>query len=45
MTKYNLETSDAINDKLYNKVLYKKATDAIDEIVLEIENFLSMQVS
>jgi NAD-dependent deacetylase len=41
----NLEKSDAINDKLYNKVLYKKATEAIDEIVLEIENFLNMQVS
>ena len=36
----NLEKSDAINDKLYSKVLYKKATEAIDEIVEDIENFL-----
>ena len=36
----NLEPSDAINDKLYSKVLYKKATLAIDEIVQDIENFL-----
>jgi NAD-dependent deacetylase len=32
----NLEKSDAINDKLYSKVLYKKATEAIDEIIEDI---------
>ncbi len=37
----NLEPSSAINDKLYSKVLYKSATEAIDEIVLDIEKFLS----
>lgn len=36
----NLERSDAINDELYTKVLYKKATDAIDEIAEDIERFL-----
>ena len=37
----NLEVSDAINDKKYKKVLYKKATDAIDEIVDDINKFLT----
>jgi NAD-dependent deacetylase len=37
----NLEKSDAINDKMYSKVLYKKATDAIEEIVQDIEKFLN----
>ena len=32
----NLEKGNAINDKLYSKVLYKKATEAIDEIVEDI---------
>ncbi|WP_457748215.1 SIR2 family NAD-dependent protein deacylase [Sulfurimonas sp.] len=36
----NLESSSAINDTLYSKVLYKKATEAIDEIVQDIEEFL-----
>jgi len=36
----NLEKSEAIDDKLYSKVLYKKATEAIDEIALEIEKFI-----
>ena len=36
----NLEPSPAINDELYTKVLYKKATDAIDEIASDIEIFL-----
>ena len=36
----NLEPSDVINDKLYSKVLYKKASEAIDEIIEDIENFL-----
>ena len=37
----NLEESDAINDELYSKVLYKKATEAIDEIVEDIKAFLA----
>ena len=37
----NLEPSSAINDKLYSKVLYKKASLAIDEIVQDIEKFLN----
>jgi NAD-dependent deacetylase len=36
----NLEPSDAIDDKLYSKVLYKKVTQAIDEIVCDVEEFL-----
>lgn len=36
----NLEPSSAINDRLYTKVLYKKATEAIDEIASDIEEFL-----
>ena len=36
----NLEVSDAINDTLYSKVLYKKASQAIDEIVENIKQFL-----
>ena len=36
----NLEASDAIDDTLYSKVLYKKATEAIDEITADIEEFL-----
>jgi len=36
----NLEKSDAINEKVYTKVLYKKATEAIDEIVVDVERFL-----
>ena len=37
----NLEPSTAINDKLYSKVLYKKASLAIEEIVQDIEKFLN----
>lgn len=37
----NLESSTAINEKLFTKVLYKKATLAIDEIETDIEKFLS----
>ena len=37
----NLEPSDAIEDSLFSKVLYMKATEAIDEIAYEIEEFLS----
>jgi NAD-dependent deacetylase len=36
----NLEPSPAIHDGYYDKVLYKKATEAIDEIALDIEIFL-----
>ncbi|NCD11078.1 MAG: NAD-dependent deacetylase [Epsilonproteobacteria bacterium] len=36
----NLERSDAINERVYTKVLYKKATEAIDEIVGDVERFL-----
>jgi NAD-dependent deacetylase len=38
----NLEPSDAINDTLYSKVIYNKATIAIDEIADDIERFLSL---
>ncbi|MFA6789927.1 MAG: Sir2 family NAD-dependent protein deacetylase [Arcobacteraceae bacterium] len=36
----NLEKSDALDETLYTKALFKKATDAIDEIAWDIENFL-----
>lgn len=36
----NLEPSSAINTTKYSKVIYKKASYAIDEIASEIENFL-----
>jgi NAD-dependent deacetylase len=36
----NLEPSDAIMDELYTKALFKPATEAIDEIVFDIEEFL-----
>ncbi|WP_331774736.1 SIR2 family NAD-dependent protein deacylase [Sulfurospirillum sp. 1612] len=36
----NLEPSPAINDRLYTKVLYKKASEAIDEIAADVETFL-----
>ncbi|MGB5793956.1 SIR2 family NAD-dependent protein deacylase [Poseidonibacter sp.] len=36
----NLETSTYIDEKLYDKVLFKKATLAIDEIAEDIEEFL-----
>jgi len=36
----NLEPSDAIMDELYTKALFKPATVAIDEIVLDIELYL-----
>ncbi|MGB5791580.1 SIR2 family NAD-dependent protein deacylase [Poseidonibacter sp.] len=36
----NLEKSDAIFDELYSKVIYKKATEAIDEISSDIEMVL-----
>jgi NAD-dependent deacetylase len=37
----NLEPSPALNDKRYTKVFYKKATEAIDEIVADIEAYLN----
>lgn len=37
----NLESSESINDRLFTKVLYKKATEAIDEIFNEIDMFLA----
>ena len=36
----NLEPSEAINDMLFSKVIYKKATEAIEEIAIEIEKLL-----
>ena len=36
----NLEPSDAIDDGFYDKVLYKKASDAIDEIISDCKNWL-----
>ncbi len=36
----NLEPSPAIDDGLFSKVLYMKATEAIDEIAREIDDFL-----
>ena len=36
----NLEPSDAIEDELFKKVIYAKASDAIEEIVLDIEGYL-----
>ncbi|MFK5937267.1 MAG: NAD-dependent deacetylase [Sulfurimonas sp.] len=38
----NLEKSDAIFDELYTKVLYKPATQAIDEIAQDIELFFML---
>lgn len=37
----NLEPSFVINEKIYSKVLYKKATEAIAEIVEDVENFFN----
>lgn len=37
----NLEPSPAIFEKLYSKVLYKPATEAIDEIATDINNLLN----
>ncbi|WP_333805304.1 SIR2 family NAD-dependent protein deacylase [Sulfurospirillum sp.] len=38
----NLEKSEAINERVYTKVIYKKATEAVDEIVLDVERFLQL---
>ena len=40
----NLEQSNAIFDELYTKVLYKPATQAIDEIARDIKDFLKTKV-
>ena len=40
----NLEPSVFLNDKLYSKVLYEKATVVIDEIEREIEEYLSQNI-
>ena len=37
----NLELSSAIEDQLFTKVLYMKASEAIDEIAEDIEEFLN----
>ena len=37
----NLEESAYINDTVYSKVLYKKASDAIDEIIVDVEDYLN----
>lgn len=36
----NLEKSSAIDESVYTKVLYKKATEAVDEIVHDVVRFL-----
>jgi len=36
----NLEKSNAINERVYTKVLHQKATEAVDEIVGDVERFL-----
>ena len=36
----NLEPSDAINERVYTKVLHQKATETVDEIVRDVEKFL-----
>jgi len=36
----NLEPSNAINERVYTKVLYKKATEAVGEIVEDVKIFL-----
>ncbi|MGE4420357.1 MAG: NAD-dependent deacetylase [Sulfurimonas sp.] len=38
----NYESSSAIDDAYFSKVLYKKATEAVDEISQEIESFLKL---
>ena len=40
----NLQESPFINDSVYSKVLYKKATLAIDEIASDIENFILNEI-
>ena len=40
----NLQESQFINDSVYSKVLYKKATLAIDEIASDIEKYLEFNL-
>jgi NAD-dependent deacetylase len=40
----NYEPSNAINEAYFSKVLYKKATEAIDEIAVEIEEFFKSEL-
>ena len=40
----NYEPSNAINEVYFSKVLYKKATEAIDEIAVEIEEFFKSEL-
>ena len=40
----NLQESSFINDSVYSKVLYKKATLAIDEIASDIEKYLEFNL-
>ena len=40
----NLQESSFINDSVYSKVLYKKATLAIDEIAWDIEGYLKVPI-
>jgi len=40
----NLEPSDAIEEQFFEKVLYKKATEAIDAIAQDVEEFLENRV-
>lgn len=38
----NLEKSSAIDERIYTKVLHQKATEAVDEIVKDVEAFLKI---
>lgn len=40
----NLEPSSAIDTRKYKKVIYAKASIAIDEIAKDIENFIGMSI-
>jgi len=37
----NLDKSNAINERVFDKIYYKKATKAIDDIYQDIENYIS----
>jgi len=37
----NLDKSNAINERVFDKIYYKKATEAIDDISNHIENYIS----
>jgi hypothetical protein len=40
----NLETSSAIEDELFTKVIYDRASKAIDEIESDIREFLQTNI-